>query len=327
MRRQGQVIREKRFKFKKYLQGKFIDIIKKGSKLTWIELANKLDLHPHTIRVDWYKENSTIPYGKIKELIKLYPFIDLNELKTKWVECELPCNWGQRKAGEIRKKIIQIPTQSKELAELFGVILGDGYVGEKELVISSNSLEKAHVNYISRKIYTLFGLKPKIFLSYNNKNNLLTDVYSKNLIEFLKSNNLKIGNKIKNKNSLPQWIFKNKEFMRGALRGFFDTDGGIYHKQKKYKRAIIEFQTHSPYIREDIIKILKKLNFRSSKSTFNIRIQNQDEIHKFFREIGSANPKNIVRYKSFLNKQYVPNTKEIKYKVKNFKGDLPYMRL
>ena len=40
------------------------------------------------------------------------------------------------------------------------------------------------------------------------------------------------------------------------------------------------------------------------------RIQNQDEVHKFFELVGSNNLKNIMRYKEFLKTGVVPSYKE-----------------
>ena len=170
----------------------------------------------------------------------------------------------------------------------------------------------------------MFGLESRIFHNYCNKNNLFLDTYSCELIEFLVQNSMRIGDKIKNKASFPKWIFLNKSYMKGAIRGLFDTDGGIYAKQKGYKRAIVEFQTNSPYINKDLIKLLKLLEFHPSK-TYNkrrgkldLRIQNQDEVHRFFKIVGSKNLRNIIRYKAFKKNGLVPKRKETVKLIKKY---------
>jgi len=101
----------------------------------------------------------------------------------------------------------------------------------------------------------------------------------------------------------------------------------IFAKEKNYKRAIIEFQTHSPHIRANIMNLLKKGGFTSSKSLGNVRIQNQEEIKKFFELVGSSNPKNVVRYKYFLRTGFIPKKEKLMRETVNFGGSLPYKRL
>lgn len=112
------------------------------------------------------------------------------------------------------------------------------------------------------------------------------------------------------------------------MRGLFDTDGGIYEKQKGYKRAIIEFQTKSPYIHKDILRLLNILEFNASRGNkgLNIRIQNQNDIHRFFGIVGSSNIKNIIRYREFIKTQVVPNKDKVIRLMRDYKyyKDLPF---
>ena len=305
MRRQGECIIDKRLKFKKGLQKRFVKEIKNKSRLTWRALAEDINISERTLRIDWQKERTTIPYRIAELLMNRYPFGNKEEIFSQWVKQILPENWGQLLAGESNKKKIRIPQKSEELAEILGAILGDGHLERKTLYITGNLFEREHHIYLTKRIENLFGVSSKMSSILDRHTNILK-VHSTELIRFLVGNGMVLGDKIKNKASLPDWIFNEKKPMFGALRGLFDTDGGIYYKQKRYKRAIIEFQTHSEYIRKDIIKLLKECGFTPSKSSKNIRIQNQEEIYKFFNLVGSANPKNIVRYQYFINKKEIP---------------------
>ena len=334
MRKVGEQIRDKRIKFKENLQKEFLRNIKNESKLTWKFLAKKLNVCEHTIRVDWQKEGTTIPYKICLKLIKKYPFKKWQIIKSEWIEEILPSNWGQKKAGGINKKHITIPNKSEELAELIGVILGDGHIGKKEITITGEfPHQEKHLEYIKEKIKKLFGIDSRIFISYTNDNTIILDCYSVEIVNFLKKNKLYPGNKIKNKLSFPKWIFKKKDFIKGALRGLIDTDGGVYYKQKGYKRAIIEFQNYSPQIKRDIILFIKKIGFNPSKSQtinercekrHNIRIQNQEEVRSFFKLIGSSNPKNIIKYKCLIEKGFMPQKEELKKEIIQFNEILPF---
>src|SRR3989344_4098146 len=236
MRKQGQNIIDKRLKFKKGLQRKFIAEIKTGSKKSWSELAELLNLHPHTLCVDWYTEKTTIPKIKAKEFFEISPFEKWEVILKEWVKEELHPRWGQIKAGGKNKKKIHIPLKCSEFAEFLGCALGDGSLGRKTFYLSSDATQELHVIYIKRLIKKLFNLDSRMFLNSFNKNNLLMNTNSTGLIEFLQKNGLTIGDKIRNKASFPFWIFTNESLACAALRGLFDTDGGIYEKQKGYKR-------------------------------------------------------------------------------------------
>lgn len=323
MRKQGYRIKDTRLKFKKGLQEEFIKRIKQRSGLSWKILASEFNICDHTLRIEWRKEKSTLPKKIAMKLIEKYPFERWEKVQSEWIEKILHKNWGQKLGGEKNKKTINLPKESEDLAEILGIILGDGHLEKRTLTITGNYYEKQHHEYTSKKIKSLFGLNSKTIL-IKEKNTTILKIYSIELIKYLKNNGLVLGNKIKNKASFPKWVFEKKEFIYGALRGLFDTDGGIFNKQKNYNRAIIEIQTHSPYIRKNVFSLFKKSDFRPSKSTTNIRIQHQKEIHRFFKLIGSSNPKNIIRYNYFIKEGYIPLKEKLNKEVINFKGNIPF---
>lgn len=338
MRKQGECIIGKRLKFRKGFQKKFILEIKKNSGASWEELALLAGVSSHTLRIAWLEENATLPHNVAVALLRKCPFERLETIKSKWVEKILPARWGQKlggkKAGGSNRKGINLPVRSEELAELFGIILGDGHLGKKELTITSALHERKHMEYAKESIRKLFGADSKVFNSYTNENVVILDCYSSELVKFLGHEGLSIGNKIKNRAALPKWVSTRNEFAFGALRGLFDTDGGIYCKQKGYSRALIEFQTASPCVRNDVMALLKKTGFAPSKSftrsgftkkaSYNVRLQQQPEVHKFFRLIGSSNPKNIVRYKHFAEKGRIPRKEDLYNEIMNYNGELPF---
>ena len=338
MRRRGENISGKRLRFKAGLQRELIRKIKERSGLTWDGLAEMAGVSAQTLRIDWGEENSTIPYKTAKKLVKKYQIGKFSEIRAEMVEGVLSSNWGQKVGGKTTggrrwTKKIDIPEKSEELAELFGAILGDGYIGKNELTIACAIHEKEYLEYIRREIRKLFGIETKIFASYTNKNTIILDCYSRELVKFLTGMGLTAGNKIRNRASLPKWILERTEFVYGALRGLVDTDGGIYYKQKGYRRAIIEFQTMSPSIRKGIVFLLKKTGFTPSKSFtisgyttegHDIRVQDQEEVLRFFRLVGSSNPKNIVKFKYFVKRGYVPSNKDIYEEITNYAGEIPY---
>lgn len=323
MRKIGDRIKETRVKFRVGLQKKFLKEIKKISGLNWTELANKLNLSRHTLTFDLREEKSTMPLSIMTRLLEDYPFQNVEKIEKDWIKEILEKNWGQKLEGEKNKKILNIPKESQDLSEIFGVILGDGHLERKTLTITGNSNEIEHYNYLSKKFNYLFKLNTKIF-KIKKQNSIQLKIYSTELIRFLLKNNFVLGNKIKNKASLPRWIFDKEEYIYGALRGLLDTDGGVYQKQKKYKRAIIEFQIKSPYIRKDIFEMLRKIGFSPSKSSVNVRIQSQDEVKRFLATVGCSNPKNIVRTKHFIKNGEIPLKDKLNSEILSIKVNKPF---
>ena len=282
MRQQGRYIIDKRLVFKRGFQKSFLEEIKKFSNKTWQELANELGVSYFTLNWDWHNENSTLPKRVARKLIIKYPFSTWNCIYNGWVKYEQEPKWGQVKAGSLREKKAITPKNSTKFAEFLGAALGDGHLDHKEFTFSGHAAEIKYLEYVRNLIRTLFHLDSKIFFP-KNKNALFMDTYSKALVNILLRNGLKIGNKITKKAEFPRWIFKNKHYASAALRGLFDTDGGIYQKQKSYRRAIIELQTNSPTIHKNILKLFTILDFTPSKGnnregSFNLRIQKQEEV-------------------------------------------------
>lgn len=324
MRNQGIYIIDSRLKFREGLQRKFLVNVKKSSGQSWVWLANKINVSRYTLSSTWYSEESTLPKSKAKELLGLGRFEHWEVVLKDWVLEELPPKWGQIKSGTISLKPINRPANSESLAEFVGVVIGDGHISDKGVRITGNLFEIKHHKYIQKLIKELFDLDARVFTSRTHETVCLTDIYSKNLLLFLENMGLGNGDKIKNKTRIPNWIFGNKNFIYGALRGLFDTDGGIYSKQKKYKRAFIEFQNHCPETLKDIKLLIEKVGFTPSKSSINVRIQDQEEVKRFFSLVGSSNPKNIIRFQEFLNSGEIPLKENLNNKIVRYNGPQPF---
>jgi hypothetical protein len=309
---------DNRLKFKSGFQSNFIKTIKNGSNFTWKQLSDKLGISIYTIRIDWRLERSTIPYSKALELLKLYPFISKDELIGNSIEKILPPNWGQLKGGEIyasrHHKKIKIPSIKKDsFAEFIGIMLGDGHLSKEGIEISLEyPLELEYASYVYNLIYRLFDREPIMTFKKGSNSAIYLILNSKPLVVFLNSISMKIGNKVKNQVGVPDFITEDLKLTRACIRGLIDTDGGIFEKQRGYKRSLIEFKNFSKPLKNFVEEGLTKLGFKVSKGGPNsIRIQNQDEIYRYYREIGFSNVKNLIRFDCFKNFGKVPNRKEL----------------
>ncbi len=236
-----------------------------------------------------------------------------------------------------------------ELAEIFGIHAGDGYLrnrgGKIELDITGHIEEKEYYdNHVILLFNKLFNL------------NLKAKAYVKGTYGFVTTNNqFKIFNELGfpfGKKSflvqVPKQILESKDrilFSR-FLRGLFDTDGNLYFKNRKtlpsyseFKRIhnyypIIRFTTISQILSGQIILLLKKLGFnkvrlhsfqpkdlRDSRK-YIVYMSGRDMIIKFFDVIGSKNPVKFSRYLIWRKFGFCPPHTTIEQRKDILKGKL-----
>lgn len=195
---------------------------------------------------------------------------------------------------------------NKDLAEIIGIILGDGYIYSKngacEVVISSHSEDDIVFlrSFVEPLVKNIFDVNPKYYFAKESKNVKLR-IQSKKVVESLISVGLKPGNKLRNNISIPKWIFKNKIYLSACIRGLFDTDGSVFPKSAVRTLSQIEISCEIPALRESFRRGLLLLGFKPSNwstgsNTPNCGLYARDQVFKYFREVGFNNPKHRKRF-------------------------------
>lgn len=92
--------------------------------------------------------------------------------------------------------------------------------------------------YVIKLLQKLFKVKPKVCRVKNSKA-LNISISRSDLVDFLFRHGLKVGNKLKQNLSIPEWIMKSGKYIIPCIRGMVDTDGSVvietHHiKNKKY---------------------------------------------------------------------------------------------
>jgi len=235
--------------------------------------------------------------------IKKYGCVGGPLRKEKWHE------WWNNKGKFIknplfRRKYINKPGKSKVLAEFIGIMLGDGGISEKgkQIHITLNSRDDAeYIKYVCDIIEKLFKRKPGI-CDRKKESVFVISVSSMNLIDYLIKLGLKKGNKIKLQVDIPDWIKNNKSYSIACVRGLVDTDDCIFnHKYKVnnkfYNYKKLAFACYSQPMRRSVYNILSSLGIKSRLFSYrDVRIDSQEDIKKYFKLIGSHNPKHLKRY-------------------------------
>ncbi|MBI2278547.1 MAG: hypothetical protein HYU81_00570 [Candidatus Brennerbacteria bacterium] len=196
-----------------------------------------------------------------------------------------------------RRNDIKIPgIYSKDLAEFFGIMLGDGHISHFQISVHLGTKEAEYAEYVRALITKLFHAPAKIAV----RSSKYRDIYlgSTAATAWLLQKGL-VGNKVKAQVCVPRWIFLRNTFLKGLVRGFFDTDGSVY----KLKFGIqIAFTNYSIPLLEDLQKALAQLQYTPSDiSGPRFYLTKRSEVKRFFSEIGPKNPKHRKRFYQFLH--------------------------
>ena len=211
---------------------------------------------------------------------------------------------GFKKAKKHRK-----PKNSGKLAEFMGIMFGDGHLSRYQATVTTNSeTDINHAKYVQRLSYELFNVSSTLNFKKDRRAVDIT-TSSINLVKWINSKGMPIGNKLKNGLNIPNWILKNKSFKKAFLRGLFDTDGCIYVDKHKIKGILYQnygwvITSYSKELRSGVLKILEEIGFHptNTEKQHSVYLRKKVDIKKYFEVIGTNNEKHLKRY----NKGRVP---------------------
>lgn len=278
-----------------------LPVAQKMAKLAGVILPKNMEILDRF----WYVKKAAQQGGKA--LYKKYGNVggDPKYRKEKWYE------WWEKNKKINANPILQArhinrPNVSEKLAELTGVILGDGGITKYQITITlHNKDDKAYTKFVTALLKDLFGVTPKIYKhkKYNAHNIVIS---RKELVIFCTEKlGLKIGNKIKQKIDIPSWILKKKKLRIACVRGLIDTDGSIFDhiykvNNKTYRYKKLAFTSASKPLVTSLFTILKKdigVFPRISRER-DVWLDRYKDVQKYMSYIGSHNPKHLRRYKA-----------------------------
>ena len=208
-------------------------------------------------------------------------------------------------------KAIKIPPKDEKLAELVGIILGDGnihkFIGKKStsymVRIAGDSVKDKEylIDYVKPLCDSLFDIESQIHLHKSHKE-MFINLNSKLIVEFFELMGLTCGDKIVNQITIPPWIQVSLLFLKACIRGLVDTDGSIYELKPHWPGLWqICFTNKNQQLIGDFRDSLIKLgincsniyNYPDSIKASKVYITKGSELRKFYKEIGFSNPKHL----------------------------------
>lgn len=204
------------------------------------------------------------------------------------------------------KKGLTLPTKmSCELAELIGILAGDGYLYSKNNhylvgVVGSPKNDLEYFYKIQKIILKLFNLKSSINVRGRG---LYLTLTSKGVFQFLTlAVGFPYGKGKGEKITLSQYILTDEKFINSALRGVFDTDGSIFTSYKKGapNYPCIELSTTSINLAKQTKTLLEKQGFRVANIrayqpgnyliSYKVSLYGNKNILLWYDKIGFSNP-------------------------------------
>lgn len=170
--------------------------------------------------------------------------------------------------------------QNGDLAELIGVILGDGHIGEfprtESLIISSNANNPGFVERYAGLLNKLFDAKPTISHSSNSGGCIRIRIYQNKISERL---NISAGNRKKQNIKIPLWILQNKEYLVKYLRGLYEAEGSFCIHKPTYTYKLL-FSNRNKSLLKNVYRALKILGFHPHRSPDKIQVSRKEEVYK-----------------------------------------------
>lgn len=201
---------------------------------------------------------------------------------------------------------IRAPRQTSMLAELLGILSGDGHVDVYQTTVTTNSeTDVEHARYVSSMLRKLFGITPRMTKRKKAKACVVT-VSSKKVSDFLISKGMVFGHKIANGICMPDWVSRKATLRRAFVRGLFDTDGCVYVDKHHlrghtYRNLGMAFSNKAEGLLRAFKLGLEELGLHPTQKTDSeVFLRREKEIIRYFREVGSSNPKHLRKVSRFF---------------------------
>ena len=202
------------------------------------------------------------------------------------------------------KNSIKFPhKKNPNLAELVGILLGDGCINDSyqnRIQITLNSNEVDYGRYICKLFNKLFNTMPALKFR-KSENAIDIQVFSKDLVRFLIDKVDLVLSPKWGRAKVPR-TYLTRNLRKYVLRGYFDTDGSVVITNNNgipYPR--LEMKICPSPMRDTLIEILKRGGFRFGaynieNNRTRIQMNGKNQAIKWLSNIGFSNPLHSQKY-------------------------------
>lgn len=189
--------------------------------------------------------------------------------------------WRDRmkKLGKIRSTYPAF-RKTGNLAELIGLVLGDGHIESfprtESITIVCNAKNTGLIKRCKDLMRKFFKKEPYEGKSVSSTNCTRIRVYQK---EISKRLDIPTGDRKDVNFTIPIWISKNKEYLGRYLRGLYEAEGSFcVHKPTCTYKFL--FSNKNKSLLKNVYMGLKNLGFHPHKSRYQIQISRKKEVYE-----------------------------------------------
>ena len=188
------------------------------------------------------------------------------------------------RTGRIRIHFPPLP-RNGDLAELIGVILGDGHIQKfprtERLLIFSNSNNSGFIARYTRLVEEIFDKKLYVY-QQTDQNCTRISLYEKNISLRL---GISTGARKDCDIKVPSWILKSRSNSIRYLRGLYEAEGShsVHAPTYTYK---LEFSNRNQSLLKNVAKLLTVLGFSPHSDPKRVQISRKDQVASAIELLG-----------------------------------------
>lgn len=166
-----------------------------------------------------------------------------------------------------------------DLAELIGIILGDGHIGAlartESLRIVGDAQKMGFVNRSADLVQKVFGKKPTIKQNPNT-NTVTITIYEKHISNRIGIHTGAQGNRVLR---VPRWILRQDEPARRYLRGLYEAEGSYSVHKPTYTYKFI-FKNSNDSLLDIVERLVKRFGFHPHRSYRMVQLSRKKEVER-----------------------------------------------
>lgn len=181
-----------------------------------------------------------------------------------------------KQKGLMRSKYPSL-VKNEDLAELIGVVLGDGNIGKfprtESLRIVANSKNKGFIKRYARIVKKVFNQKPSV-RKRKDSNAVDIRIYQKFISKRL---GIPSGAKQHLFHVVPQWVLADKKYVVRYLRGLYEAEGSVSYHKPTYTHKF-NFSNSNQSLLKNVYQLMSQLGFRVNLNKTRVQISRKSEV-------------------------------------------------
>lgn len=196
---------------------------------------------------------------------------------------------GAKVSGIIKSKYPEFKKDG-DLAELLGVVYGDGNIGKfprtERLIVAANSHNLGFINRYAKLVKKIFNKEPKLMKS-SISNCVRISVYEKNISSRL---GIPSGNRGMLKVTPRPWILNDREILKRFLRGLYEAEGSFCIHKPTYTYKFL-FANKNDSLLKIVYNGLDMLGFHPHLGRYQVQLSRKEEVYGCIKVLGFRNYK------------------------------------